>query len=337
MYKHILVPTDGSLLSARTLRSAVSFAHSLGARITFLYVEPDYAADLYGDADVLRMISPEQFDEVYRFRAREILSKAEAVAKTEGVVCDSISCVGGPPHEAIVEAVGQQGCDMIYMSSRGRGGATGMAIGSATLKTLIHAPVPVFVHSVGANASASSRALSVIQDEHQSIGAVIHRLQALASRGHARWGEEERERACAIVAYLRDFPAKLHHPKEDNHLFSSIQQRTRQFDAEIAELRRQHEEESALLAAIDEAVAQIRTGSEAEIGALEAVVERYAAHSWQHMGMEEGLIFAAARDVLTEEDWERIETAFRSNGKAGFRSAQKRLLRSAFTRIVNLV
>ena len=43
MFKHILVPTDGSDLSKETARRAVSFAKEAGARITAFFAKPDYA------------------------------------------------------------------------------------------------------------------------------------------------------------------------------------------------------------------------------------------------------------------------------------------------------
>ena len=40
MFKHILVPTDGSEFSQDTVRRAVSFAKEAGAQITAFYAKP---------------------------------------------------------------------------------------------------------------------------------------------------------------------------------------------------------------------------------------------------------------------------------------------------------
>jgi len=42
MYKHILVPTDGSEISARAMGEAVAFARLIGARITAVTVSPPF-------------------------------------------------------------------------------------------------------------------------------------------------------------------------------------------------------------------------------------------------------------------------------------------------------
>ena len=52
MYKHILIPTDGSPLAARGAKAGVKLARALGAKVTALYVATPYAPAVYGDAAV---------------------------------------------------------------------------------------------------------------------------------------------------------------------------------------------------------------------------------------------------------------------------------------------
>lgn len=337
MYQHILVPTDGSLLAARTVGSAVEFAQALRARITFLYVEPDLSADLYGEAALLHAMDPEQFDEKYRLRAREILSKAEAVSQAAGVPCSGISGVSDSPHEVIIEAAGRQGCDLIYMSSRGWGGAAGMMMGSETLKTVLHAAIPVLIYSIGANAPLSVRALSVIQDEHQAIAAVGQKLQSFAAHARRRGIRPEVANLRQVIAYFRDFPAKYHHPKEEDHLFARLAARTHEVDGPIAELKRQHQAEQRLLEELGATLEQLAADAASSPDAFCDAADRFVAHLWTHMSLEEEVIFPAAKKHLTREDWEAIEAAFRGNGKEGFADTGARLLKLAFARIVNIL
>ena len=51
MFKHILVPTDGSALSESAVSRAVTFARASGARITFFYAQPDFPMPIYGEDD----------------------------------------------------------------------------------------------------------------------------------------------------------------------------------------------------------------------------------------------------------------------------------------------
>ena len=62
MFKHLLIPTDGSELSKEAVRAGIRLAHELGAKVTTLYVMPDYNALIYG-AEALLTINAAEFDE----------------------------------------------------------------------------------------------------------------------------------------------------------------------------------------------------------------------------------------------------------------------------------
>ena len=91
MYKHILVPTDGSELSDRALGEAVAFARSLGARITAVTVTPPF--HLTGYDPFLVTVTPTQYERAHESRAREVLGDARARATSAGVPCEVVSVV----------------------------------------------------------------------------------------------------------------------------------------------------------------------------------------------------------------------------------------------------
>lgn len=70
MYRHLLVPVDATDLSIEVVASAVDFAASAQARVTFFHAVPDHAASLFGDADALRLASPEDYAYDCQGRAR---------------------------------------------------------------------------------------------------------------------------------------------------------------------------------------------------------------------------------------------------------------------------
>ena len=144
MYKHILVPTDGSELSDRALNEAVSLAKSLGARITAVTVSPPF--HLTGYDPFLVTVTPTQYERAHESRAREVLGDARARATAAGVPCEVISVVNDAPWQAIIEAAQRQGCDLVFMASHGRRGVAGMLLGSETQRVLTHCKVPVLVY-----------------------------------------------------------------------------------------------------------------------------------------------------------------------------------------------
>ena len=146
MFKHILVPTDGSDLSRETVRRAVSFAKEAGARITAFYAKPEYPVTYYGEGALIDPTTPEKFAELAEQQAQQVLSFVTEACAAAGVDCSTLSLTSDVPYEAIIQAAEQSGCDLIFMASHGRRGISGLLLGSETNKVLTHSKVPVLVY-----------------------------------------------------------------------------------------------------------------------------------------------------------------------------------------------
>ena len=108
MFKHILVPTDGSPLSSDTVKRAIAFARETGAKITFFFAKPDYPVAFYGEGALIDPTTPDKFAEMAEKQAQEILAAHEAAAKAEGVNSASLSSVSDIPYEAIIAAADEK-------------------------------------------------------------------------------------------------------------------------------------------------------------------------------------------------------------------------------------
>ena len=146
MFKHILVPTDGSELSTRNVKHAVGFASEAQAKITFLYAKPDYPIALYGEGALIDPTTPAAFAEIADKQAQDVLDACEKLAQAENVVCAFLSITSDIPYEAIIEGANVSGCDLIFMASHGRRGISGLLLGSETQKVLTHSKIPVLVY-----------------------------------------------------------------------------------------------------------------------------------------------------------------------------------------------
>lgn len=146
MFKHILVPTDGSELSGETVKRAISFARESGARITFFYAKPEYPVPFYGEGAFIDPTTPEKFAEMADKQSREILDDCETQARANGVDCASLAVTSEIPYEAIIATANAAGCDLIFMASHGRRGFSGLLLGSETQKVLTHSKIPVLVY-----------------------------------------------------------------------------------------------------------------------------------------------------------------------------------------------
>jgi nucleotide-binding universal stress UspA family protein len=149
MYKHILVPVDGSELSSHASVKAVALARSLDAHITFLYVQPDYPRPIVGEGT---LIAPENREEFLRSTeevADTILGDAVRMAAESTVSAAQHTEVSDTPWEVITRMAVAQKCDLIFMASHGRRGLASLLIGSETNKVLTHTTIPVLVYREG--------------------------------------------------------------------------------------------------------------------------------------------------------------------------------------------
>jgi nucleotide-binding universal stress UspA family protein len=146
MFKHILVPTDGSELSQSTAKRAVSFAKEAGARITIFFAKPEYPIAYFGEGALIDPTTPEKFAELADQQANQYLGEVMALCAESGVDCTTTTATSDVPYIAIIEAAEKSGCDLIFMASHGRRGISGFLLGSETNKVLTHSKVPVLVY-----------------------------------------------------------------------------------------------------------------------------------------------------------------------------------------------
>ena len=146
MFKHILIPTDGSELSRATASRAVSFAKEAGARVTVFYAKPEYPIAYFGEGALIDPTTPEKFAELADQQAAEYLADVQRQCAEAGVECNTVAATSDVPYEAIIEAAEKSACDLIFKASHGRRGISGFLLGSETNKVLTHSKVPVLVY-----------------------------------------------------------------------------------------------------------------------------------------------------------------------------------------------
>lgn len=144
MYRHILIPTDGSALSDEAVGYGVQLAKAVGARVSVVTViEPFHVFSL--EVDQLED-TPDEYGRHAAQRAARILMKAEAIAAAAGVTPETIRMDDDQPYRAIIAAAQKNGCDLIVMASHGRRGISALVLGSETAKVLTHSAIPVLVY-----------------------------------------------------------------------------------------------------------------------------------------------------------------------------------------------
>ncbi len=144
MYKHILIPTDGSALATTAVKQGLDFAKAIGADVTALTVHEPF--HLFSLETEMVTDTPEIYKKQAKAEAKAILDKVETLAKARGVTCHAIDAEHDHPYEAIIQTAKKNKCDLIAMASHGRGGVSAILIGSETQKVLAHSGIPVLVY-----------------------------------------------------------------------------------------------------------------------------------------------------------------------------------------------
>ena len=337
MYRHLLVPLDDSPLSIDTARKAVEFARTLGARVTFVHAQEDFASTAM--AALERVMAPVDFNDHVAGEARAILAKAEVVAREAAIAHASVAVTSNRPYEAILSVADSQRCDLIFMASHGRRGIKGLVLGSQTQKVLQQATIPVLVSAIESNLPAGEliAPLAIIGDEHRSLAAVIHGLEFLVRETRERAAPPSFPLLRAMIRYITEFPERLHHPKEDAYLFRRLRERTHAFDDTLDELERQHVEGKALVERLESSLERYEADPAGGFEGFADAVARFAAMEMQHMRLESKVILPAAREHLTSADWIEIGRAFADNGDPRFSADTDDEFRALFARIQNVI
>jgi len=335
MYKHLLVPLDDTPLSTAHVTSTIEHAKAMGARITFFHANPDWSST--GDGALVMVVNPTLFSKVALGESNTVLMKATAAAKAAGVPCAAIAHTSDHPADAIVRAAREHGCDLIVMASHGPvSGWSSWLRDSQTERVLRHSPVALLVTRVEAERPLSDRerALNIISDEHRSIAVVVSAMRDIANDlATARQEDTDLASLAGMVSYLRDFPQKVHHPKEEAHLHRLLRSRNSSCASLLADVESQHQVEHRL---VEQVSAHLGAGEEG-VEALQAAVLRLVEHVYVHLKFEETQILPLARRCLSDADWTEVARAFQDNDDSRFGNMRSGDLRRLFARIANAI
>lgn len=145
MFKHILVPTDGSEYSDKAAKQAIALAKFFGAEVTGIHVLVPNLGIYYGEAVWIDDKIQAQMRETAEAEGNKYLDRIDAAAKAAGVKFERVLLEGDIPWKGIVDTAQNRGCDVIVMAAHGRRGLAALMLGSETHRVLTHSRIPVLV------------------------------------------------------------------------------------------------------------------------------------------------------------------------------------------------
>jgi nucleotide-binding universal stress UspA family protein len=145
MYKHILIPTDGSDVAAKAINAGVALAKEMGAKVTGFYAEEPRPIHLHNDGYRVEKDLLAELDRRSHDYAERSVARIADSAKAAGVAFEAYVVKSVKPYQAIIDAAAEKKCDVIFMASHGHRGLTGLLLGSVTNNVLTHSKIPVLV------------------------------------------------------------------------------------------------------------------------------------------------------------------------------------------------
>lgn len=142
MYKHILLPTDGSELSKAAMKHGVALARTINAKVTALVVSTPLHSLVVDPGAVSKAL--DQYKALVAAQTAKYLENVREDAERSGVSCNALCIEHDKPYEAIVDTAKKFNCDLVVMASHGLRGVSAI-LGSETLKVLTHSSVPILV------------------------------------------------------------------------------------------------------------------------------------------------------------------------------------------------
>ncbi|MSP45491.1 MAG: universal stress protein [Xanthobacteraceae bacterium] len=105
MYRHILIPTDGSELAEHAVTNGLSLAKSMGAKASVIVVEKPFDVFSVPESRAMHIteMSAKHAEQIKK-HATSVLNRAAEAAKQAGVSCDTIQVEHEQPYQAIIAA-----------------------------------------------------------------------------------------------------------------------------------------------------------------------------------------------------------------------------------------
>ena len=146
MFKHILIPTDGSEVADKAIAAGVTLAKEMGASVTAYFAIEPAPTHIYGEGYLADRRLVAELERRMKEIAKKAVDKVADAARAAGVPCDSVIEQRVHPYQGIIEAANKNKCDAIFMASHGHSGLTGLVLGSVTHKVLTNSKIPVLVY-----------------------------------------------------------------------------------------------------------------------------------------------------------------------------------------------
>ena len=180
------------------------------------------------------------------------------------------------------------------------------------------------------------QALNIISAEHRGMWRLTVALDSLRQNMQRTGSHHEAEVVVLMLDYLDAYIGRMHHPKEDQHLFRLLRLRSPEAAADIEQLEAEHRDGPRQLDALRVLAVRVAQGSAVDRAAFFEALASFVDSQRAHMRFEESAVMPLARTALNEADWREIDAAFLNNDDPLFGSHARAEFDDLRARIVAL-
>lgn len=155
MYKKILIPTDGSDISVSAAEAGVAFAKQIGAEVVGIFISPEYQYPIYVEFVPDNFPTEDDYKRTMLKTGEIYLNSIQQLAEKNGVKFSGETLFSDAIAKEIVHSAEKSHCELIFIGSHGRSGWGQVLLGSVTAKVLSMCQIPVLVHRLKKEPSAS--------------------------------------------------------------------------------------------------------------------------------------------------------------------------------------
>lgn len=146
MFKHVLIPTDGSKTAEKAVQAGIEFARDAKARVTAFTAMPTFPMPTRNQLISGKYDNIEEYEARTRAKGEKLLERIVKMGRDAGVSVESEVALSDEPHAAIVSTAKRKGCDLIFIASHGRSGFQELLHGSQTHEILTKSKIPTLVY-----------------------------------------------------------------------------------------------------------------------------------------------------------------------------------------------
>ena len=157
------------------------------------------------------------------------------------------------------------------------------------------------------------KGLDIIQDEHQSLAAIIHAVRYMLKEIGAGRLQPDFALFRAMIHYLDAYPEQRHHPLEDAQVFTRLRQKTDEANTVLDRLEQEHQGGEARIKGLEVALHHFASDPRSGFDGFVTAFDQFAEFYRNHMLLEEREVLPLCRKYFSEDDWAAVAEAFKLN------------------------